>query len=111
MVYGCSIIPQCPEGSRVIIHEEFPKTMTPDSAQWSIVKYSDLENYCRRYHLSYVGSFENYHLIYWYDKVLPFPQAEFRFAIPLNQFVPDSGFQYVDRANVPEKYKFQRLIK
>ena len=115
MVFGCSLIPKCSEGSRVITREEYPKIIPPDSTRWSIVKYSDLLNYCRFQELCYEGSFDQYHLIYWYEKPLSLPiptsKVEFRFAVPVNEFMPDSVFQYLDRRIVPAKRQFQQIIK
>jgi hypothetical protein len=110
-VYGCSIVPKCPEGSHIITKEEYPKITTPDSICWSIVSYNNLTNLCHCQMLCYRGSFEQYHLVMLFAKVRTIPEQEFTFAIPWNQFMPDSIFQYEDRETVPEKYKFQKVIK
>lgn len=49
----------------------------PDSLYWSVVEINDLSNYCRKRRLHYVGTFENYHLIFWYDKHLPNINGEY----------------------------------
>jgi hypothetical protein len=94
LLCGCSIVSQCPEGTRIILRGEFPVISTPDSLQWSIVPYGELDNYCWKYHLGYVGSYTDYHLFYWWSKILPVKGAEFQFAIHKSEWTPDKPFNY-----------------
>ena len=99
LLSGCSPVPHCENGSRVITIGEYQSVMTADSVQWSIVKISDLVNYCWRDDLSYVGSSDRYHFITWYAKPIPvtdmpITNAESHFAISTTEYKPDTVVNY-----------------
>ena len=96
-ILGCSIIPKSPEGSRIIMKREFPAISTPDSVEWSIVPYKELENYCWKNKFGYTGSFEKYHLLEWWSKVIPVSGAEFKFAVIKSEYSPNKTFEYQGR--------------
>jgi hypothetical protein len=97
---SCSPFPECPEGSRVIARNEFQRLVTPDSSYWSIVSLSDLSNYCRKRDLCYVGTYENFHLIQWFDKIHwvsedeKIKNSEDQFAVSSKYFKPDTVIKY-----------------
>ena len=94
VLWGCSLTPQCPEGSRIITKGEFPTLTTPDTLQWSVVSYKDFDNYCWKNKIGYVGSYEDYHLLEWWSKVLPIVGAEFKFAVLKTDWSPPEEYQY-----------------
>ena len=100
---SCSVFYQCPEGSRAIKIGDYKRTMTPDSIFWCFVRIKDLENYCRRYHLYYVGTYHEYHLVEWADIVAPIINGEWvkksegHFAISDSEHVTDSVFSYSNK--------------
>jgi hypothetical protein len=104
LLIGCSPIPHCEDGSRIIIIGEYPRVMTADSVQWSVVKVSDLVRYCWRHDLCYVGSSDQYHYIMWYAKPIPITDkpivnAESHFAISMVEYNPDTIVNYPSHWN------------
>ncbi len=106
---GCFSIKQCEEKSKIVIKGEYPVLTTPDSAKWSIVTIHTLSENCRKDKLFYEGSFNQYHLIRFWIKMSPAPNAEVRFAVDKSEYQPDSIYQYVD----PDKVDWskRRYIK
>ncbi|MFA5835244.1 MAG: hypothetical protein WDA22_17325 [Bacteroidota bacterium] len=94
ILWCCSPIPRCPEGSRIILRGEYPTFSTPDSLQWSIVSYSDFDNHCWNSKIGYVGSYGEYHLFRFWTKILPAIDAEYQFATHRTNWSPNKEYLY-----------------
>jgi len=64
---------------------------TSDSIKWNIIEYSELEDKFRNFHMYYVGSIEDYHLIYWHDKLI---HPIIHFAVKNTEYFPKHKIEY-----------------
>lgn len=84
-------------GCTTIKRGSFPLLTTPDSGQWSIVDTRQIENYCQRDEFVYIGSYKEYHLLFWPSEDQRYAGVEHSFAVLKGTYGPVHPFEYKGR--------------
>jgi hypothetical protein len=97
---GCGLIFKSPES-------EVGKIKTTDGKLWTLTTYVYLQNSPDNYHIRYVGTYNEHHLIYNQSKIyLGW------YALKRNEFTPTIEFIYSGfHNNMPLEFLFERKNK
>jgi hypothetical protein len=59
-----------------------------------VTDYEELRALPNRGDLRYEGTKDDYHIVRWWQKIVPGPSAAVIFAVPKDQFVPAQAFKF-----------------
>jgi hypothetical protein len=92
------------DGRQTVILDEDRRSVTDQVAY--VADYEELRALKHPY-LEYVGTKDDYHIVFWWMKISPGPSAVFTFAVPKDQFLPARPFKFEGiKPYTPSQYLF-----
>ena len=99
-----------PPRSHVIFKTDREYVTTPDMLRWHITSFHEIENMSIKHALTYEGTYQNYHLIRYWIKMLDYPNQCSNFALKEDEFQPDYIYNYLEKDSIDMKYQSQRVF-